>query len=64
MSVNDAPEAVAQRLRAASAQADLRPSRRLERKVSYAPEAIAQRLRQQAMLRRACLEFARLGTAR
>lgn len=61
MSVDYSPEAITQRLRVMSAQADLRTERRLECKVSYTPEAITQRLKQQAMLRRACLKFATLG---
>jgi hypothetical protein len=64
MSVDYSPEAIGQRLRAMSAQADLRPERRLECKVSYTAEAVTQRLRQQSMLRRACLEFALLGKPR
>lgn len=63
MSADYSPGAIIERLRAMSAQSDLRSERRLECKVSYAPEALAQRLRQQAMLRRSCLAFARLTAA-
>ena len=61
MSVSMEPKAVFERLRAASAMADLRTAHRLDAKLDMSPAAVFRRLREVEALRRAC---AKLGSMR
>ncbi len=59
MSVDMSPDAITERLRSASALADLSPETRLEAKIDMGAQAITARLKEAAALLEVCLALGR-----